>query len=240
MNVNYSNVRANRRIRAVLFDLDGTLIDSAVDFAKLKRESIRLLKDLGFDTGELSEKMKTYEIMAWIHRQIDEGKYAVPYTAVAERMYRIWDSIELESSDRAAAITGADLVLRTLRGRGILIGVATRGSRPYAVKVLRKVGLLPFVDVVVARGDTVNPKPHPDPLVHAMALLNVSREETVMVGDSQEDSECARLADVRFIGISNRSSDQASFQSLWNVSSIAELLGLLDKLDSGLISSIQS
>ncbi len=194
-------IRSPSQTRCIIFDLDGTLVHSAVDFTRLKSETIRLLGDLGLSIAGLSERMKTYQIMAKMEEQIKKGESCLPFEEISRQVTQLWDSCELERVAETTVAVGARKVLETLNERGFSIGIVTRGCHAYAVRALETTGLLQFVDLILGRDDTVNPKPDPEPLLYAMSILNVKRDEVVMVGDSVEDSECARLAGVRFIGV---------------------------------------
>ena len=189
------------RSRCVIFDLDGTLVRSTVDFTRLKLETIRLLKELGLPTMDLSEKMKTYEIMARVRKHVENRGTYLSYDEIARRVTQVWDSVELENVNKTTIIPGALPVLKTLRNRWFSIGIVTRGCHMYAVRALETTSLLAFVDLILGRDDTANPKPDPEPLLYAMSIFNAKPSEVVMVGDSAEDSECAKLAGVRFIGV---------------------------------------
>ncbi|MEM2921658.1 MAG: HAD family hydrolase, partial [Candidatus Bathyarchaeia archaeon] len=170
------------RSRLIVFDLDGTLVRSTVDFVKLKLETIRLLNDLGFQTKNLSEKMKTYEIMEWVRKKAECR--GLDYQQITSKIAEVWNSIELKEVDKTEAMPGANAVLSELRNRGFLIGVVTRGCHIYAVRALEAAGLLRYVNIVLGRDDTCNPKPDPEPLLCAMSMFNAKPSEVVMVGDS--------------------------------------------------------
>jgi len=189
------------RSRCVVFDLDGTLVRSTVDFIKLKLETIRLLNELGLLTTGLSEKMKTYEIMARVRKYVENHGASLSYDDILRRVTHIWDSVELENVNKTTVMPCAVQVLERLRNRQFSIGIITRGCHVYAVRALETTALLPYVDIILGRDDTTNPKPDPEPLLCMMTIFGAKPSEVVMVGDSVEDSECARLAGVRFIGV---------------------------------------
>jgi len=222
------------RINAVIFDLDGTLVRSAIDFMKLKRETIQLLGELGVETKGLSEKMKTYEIMTQVREQAGRSEWRLPYAIISEKVAQIWNRIELESIDKTTLVPGADSVLRQLKDQCKSIGVVTRGCHTYAASALAKTGLLSFVDVIVGRDDTANPKPDPEPLIHAMAVLHSKESEVLMVGDSAEDAECAQLAGIPFVGVLSGISDQATLVRSGAVRVLDSIPRLLDALDRDL------
>jgi HAD superfamily hydrolase (TIGR01549 family) len=230
--INEDSILDFSKMRAFMFDLDGTLIRSTVDFIKLKRETLNRLSELGIDTQELSEKMKTYEIMSRLKEREEQGRLVLPYSTIVVDIASIWDRIELENVDKTEKIAGAENVLGILKKRGIGVGVVTRGCRTYAMEALRITKLLHFVDIVLGRDDTDEAKPSPKPLLRAMTCLNVEASETVMVGDNIEDAICAGRAGVVFVGVLTGLSDREAFVKLGSVrvlESVRELPFLLEK-----------
>jgi len=214
------------KAKAFMFDLDGTLIKSAVNFTKLKRETLHHLTELGIDTEGLSEKMKTYEILTQLKERENQGRLKIPYTTISTEVAKIWNKIELETVGRTKKIPSADTTLRTLKNRKRAVGVITRGCRAYATEALRITQLLPYIDTIVGRDDTVEAKPDPEPLLRAMAALNVEPRETVMVGDTVEDATCAQRAGVPFIGVLTGLSDHKTLMRMGSIrvlESIGEL-----------------
>jgi len=220
------------KAKAFMFDLDGTLIRSAVDFVKLKRETIRHLSKLGIETEGLSERMRTYEIMARLRELEARGKLKLPYARVVAEVTSVWDKVELETVERTEKIPGVDDALRMLKSRKIGVGVITRGCRTYATEALRIAELLPFIDIIVGRDDVGEAKPSPEPLLRAMTALGVGPHETVMVGDTAEDAACARRAGVLFVGVLTGLSDRDSLTRMGSIrvlGSIRELPILLEE-----------
>lgn len=215
------------KIKAFIFDLDGILVKSAIDFLRLKQETLQHLRELCIETGDLSENMKSYEIMSHLRECEMQGRLELPYSLVLAEIASVWDRVELENVDRTEKILGADEALRLIRNRGGRVGVITRGCRTYAIEALRRTQLLSFIDTILGRDDTEEAKPSPKPLLLAMSILGVEAHETIMVGDTVEDAVCAQRAGVPFIGVSTRLSDQAAFMKLGNVmvlDSVRELL----------------
>ena len=219
------------KVKAFMFDLDGTLIQSAVDFVKLKRETIRRLSELQVPTDELSEKMKTYEIMAKVRQLTASGKLDLSYPEIVAETTLIWNRVELETVRNTERIPGAERALIQLRSKGMCIGVITRGCGDYAAKALRTTRLFSLVDIIIGRDDTVEAKPNPEPLLRAMSRLGVEAPETVMIGDSVDDAACAHKAGVAFIGVLTGLSDATALKRIGCIrvlKSVEDLTTLLE------------
>jgi phosphoglycolate phosphatase len=182
---------AGNRVTAVLFDLDGTLVDSGIDFGRMRQELLELASEweLAVPPG-----MRNGDILAI--RDDVCARAADPEEALSLAEARLV-AIEREALERSHPVPGAEALLGELRRRGVRIGIVTRNCREIAEDALRH-GL--FYDALVARADTPRVKPHPDHLLRAIAKLEVERSEAMMVGDGRMDVEAGRAAGLRTVG----------------------------------------
>src|SRR5437870_4565812 len=154
-------------IRGVVFDLDGTLVDSRLDFDAMRREM------------ELPSNEPILESLA----KLD--------AAHAARCHEILHRHELAGAERAVLLPGARELVAALHARGIRQAVATRNSRRITETTLLKLDL-PF-DLVLTRDDGPV-KPDPWPVQEAARRWTISTAEIVVVGDYRFDVECGRAA----------------------------------------------
>ena len=163
------------RLRAVLFDFDGTLTHpGALDFAAIKRA-------VGCPPDQF--------VLEWI-LALPPGETRDAATLALERF-------ELEAADASAPNEGAEDLVRWLRGHGVAVGVLTRNGLSAVERALRRFTALTVddFDVVVTRDDEhVAPKPAPDGVLHAAAAMGVAPEETLVVGDFLLDMRAGRAA----------------------------------------------
>jgi pyrophosphatase PpaX len=87
--------------------------------------------------------------------------------------------------------------IREIKAAGVQTGLVTSKNRYGAIKGLQLVGLEALMDVLVCADEVANPKPHPEPVEKAVALLGASPTTTVYVGDSIHDMHSGRAAGVR-------------------------------------------
>jgi HAD superfamily hydrolase (TIGR01509 family) len=159
-------------IRGVIFDLDGTLVDSRLDFEAMRREM------------ELPPELPILEALA---------KLPPPRAA---RCSEILHRHELAGAERATLLPGVGELLATLHARGIRQAIATRNSRRITQATLGKLGLA--IDLVLTRDDGPV-KPDPWPVQHACSQWNLAAAEVVMVGDFRFDVECGQNAGSRTV-----------------------------------------
>ena len=162
------------RLRAVLFDFDGTLtIPGALDFAAIKRE-------VGCPPKEL--------VLEWIE--------ALPAGSPRDDALAALERFELAGAATSAPNEGAEALVDDLHAFGLKVGVLTRNGRAAVERALAGFARLTTggFDVVLTRDDRVRPKPAPDGVVHAAGLMGVLPAETLVVGDYLLDMLAGRAA----------------------------------------------
>ncbi len=177
-------------LRAVLFDWDGTLLNSAEASYRCYQ---RLFDALGipFDRGRFAQ---TYS-PDW-YRTYRAVGLPEPQWAEADALW-----LEAFSQEASALVPGAREVLGTLRDRELGLGLVTSGERQRVDRELAALGLGDFFGAVVCADEAGSRKPHPAPLLRALDRLAVRTREAAYVGDSPEDVEMARAAGVFAVGI---------------------------------------
>lgn len=181
-----------RRFRAALFDLDGTLLDTAPDLATAAN---RMLAELGRATLE-EDGIRDYigkGVVNLVHRCLEASGGATE----PERQHalEVFERHYLAGiADRSRPYPGVVDGLLALESAGIALGCVTNKVGRFTEPLLERTGLRRFFGVVVS-GDTVErKKPHADPLLYAAGRLGAKPEETLMIGDSLNDVQSARAA----------------------------------------------
>jgi len=203
-----------RSITAVIFDLDGTLIRSNIEFVKMKNIIIAHFRSLGVDSEDFSSSRPTFEIVQRGIELLRKKRSEENISKVRRRINEIMTDVEMEQVDSVSAIAGVSETIKLLKERGIKIGILTRSCREYALKSLETTGLSKLVDFVAARDDVDKPKPDPDQVIMLAQKLNVKLEGTLMVGDHPIDALCAKNSNVRFIGVLTGSSEADAFKKI--------------------------
>jgi phosphoglycolate phosphatase len=185
-------------LKAILFDLDGTLVDSVRDL----RDAMNvLLAEEGLRQIDLDETKSMIGDGAakLVERAVSAmGGDLSRLPALVARFLQIY---EANASHHTESYPGVVETLAGLRGLGIPLAVVT--NKPYAatIDILEALGLRTYFDAVIG-GDTLpERKPHPAPIVAALNHLGVAPEAALMVGDNYHDVQAARAAGVRAFAV---------------------------------------
>lgn len=169
---------------ALLFDLDGTLIDSRALVTQASIEALRRGAGVTVPTEEI-EKTLSWTVT-------DRFSKFAPDRA--HDLVDLYSSLYRANIATARPFPGILDMLAALRARRVLCAVVTSRRRVTAEPALRAHGLLPFFQAVICEEDVAAPKPAPDPVRAASALLGVPPRDAVMIGDSVLDILSGRAA----------------------------------------------
>ncbi|MCO6048279.1 HAD family hydrolase [Mesorhizobium sp. RP14(2022)] len=232
------------KIKAVLFDKDGTLIDfqktwfavgDAMALAAAngdRAEADRLLEQGGYDFTAARFKPDSVfaagtnaEIVALWYPELSDAEQA-------ERAKAYDAFTAVEGAKRAVPLPGLEAAIRALHARGLRLGVATNDSEEGARLTLEALGLSPFFDAAYGYDSVPNPKPAPDPLYAFAKVVGCEPQEIAMVGDNNHDLVMAKAGGAGLaVGVLSGTGTREILSPLADVilDSVAELPDLLAK-----------
>ena len=180
-------------IECVLFDLDGTLIDTAADFTLVVNQLL----------AEHDKETLSHEI---IHLNVSNGARALVMNAFgieethndfADLLQRLLELYYQQlNSTTASLYPGLDDLLSQLEEQNIPWGIVTNKPEKYSVRLLEKLNLSSRCSVLVCPDHVSESKPHPEPIFLALEKLGVASDRTVYLGDHIRDIQAAKNADV--------------------------------------------
>ncbi|VEU83102.1 prolipoprotein diacylglyceryl transferase [Acholeplasma hippikon] len=183
--------------KAVLFDLDGTLLDTLALIKVNTRETFKkFLPNINLSDDELKAFFgpTLHESFSWYEK--DPKKIEQMVTFYRERNRINHHELGVKGFPHAYE------ALEALKNNGYLIGVVSSKKKEFVELGLEQNDLLKFVDVVVGSDDVNKHKPHPEPILKALEILNVTKENATYVGDHANDVLAAKACGMRAIGVS--------------------------------------
>ncbi len=207
-------------ITTVLFDLDGTLINSIDHIVDCWQHTVR--------TG-LGREISREEVLPTIGRSL-QGCFEEIAPGRSGELYAIYTSYERDRHDaNVQLIMGTREVLDTLDEQGYKLGVVTSKVLHVAMSGLQLFQLESYFDVFITQADTERHKPYPDPLLVACERLGVSPAEAVYVGDAHTDIEAGKAAGMLTVGVTWGAGGEAIREAKpdYILASMSELPGLL-------------
>ncbi|HYB11400.1 MAG TPA: phosphoglycolate phosphatase [Alphaproteobacteria bacterium] len=190
------------KFRAVVFDLDGTLIDSAPD---IHRALNRTLAEAGRGGVTLDEVKRM--IGDGAERLVERGFAATGKAVDGAALHQSYKRfLSYYEGPDAAGLTlpypGVPETLERLQRQGLRLGICTNKPERSTVDVLRQLDLEKYFLAVVTPEHAPAHKPHPAHLLAVLSRLGAAQTESVMVGDSANDVATARRAGVPVIAVS--------------------------------------
>ena len=179
--------------KIILFDLDGTLIDST--------EAILESFAVAFQTFD-DEVPEDEAIKAEIGHPLD-----AMFTTLGVDEAKVWDYVDAYKMHYRQIFCAKTTLLKDakkaveLAHKNATLGVVTTKTAKYSVELLEHMGLMDYFDVLIGREDVQNPKPNPEPIQKALAKLPSDTDGVWMVGDTCMDMLAASSAKVDSVGV---------------------------------------
>lgn len=171
-----------------IFDVDGTLIDSAPVYLPALGQA---LNDHGY-TPSPEQIQTAFGMTGW---------QGLAYCGVPENEFdavmHSWEQEAYRHLERVKVYDGIVDTLRALKEGGNKLGIATSRNRSQYTHGVKPLGLSEFFDAVVCSDDVADPKPAQDELFECLKRMGGNTEQAIFIGDSVYDMQCARSAGVK-------------------------------------------
>jgi len=184
-----SNTPPLASLRAVLFDLDGTLIETHIDFPAMTKAMLARAAEAKVPASVVEGRDILGLVDAAAADVTERGSDGVSFRRAA---YEDLEQQEVQGCAHPNLLPGTDTFLNHLRGMGIKIGIVTRNCRRVSEDLVARY-TLPH-DVLLSRDDVQRAKPNPEHLWEALRALGVPAGEAAMVGDHWMDIQAGQAA----------------------------------------------
>ena len=208
-------MRLDPGCRAVCFDMDGTLLDTKVDYSRMTELILNGLRGYGVPEELLDPKggykLNIDKAFTWMYENRDRETIQ----DASDSLAKVARDLEMERVDEARPFPGVPEMLEKLKEKGYRIGVLTRGCREYAETALGIAGVDGYIEAMVCRDDyaEADAKPNPIAMRHLAEALDVTAEQITYVGDHKMDWMCARDASSKFVAVTSGTFTKQNWES---------------------------
>lgn len=218
----------SKQLDAVLFDLDGTLLDTAPDFITtmqllLERHSKPAL------TANAVRQTVSHGSKALVKLGFGIDETEVEFEDLRQELLAIYLT---KLSEKTALFSGMDTVLEHLEQQQIPWGIVTNKPSLYADKILTDLKLNSRSSATICPDHVSKTKPHPEPMFLACKQINCLPENVIYVGDHRRDIEAGRNANMKTVAVNYGYIDPQDPASTWNadhtIDQPVELLAIIN------------
>jgi N-acetyl-D-muramate 6-phosphate phosphatase len=217
-----------RGVRAVLFDLDGTLIDSAPDLGAAA-DLMRTRRGLPSLALERYRSRAGSGARGMLKVAFDMDADHLHFDAFKEEFFRCYESC---LTQRTRPFPEVELLLERLQFHGLAWGIVTNKSQRFTQPLSRAMAVFRHASTLVSGDTTPHAKPHPAPLLEAARQLNLAPADCLYVGDDERDIVAGRAAGMATVaacyGYLGPDTPVQAWRADAEVSSPLELLKLLE------------
>lgn len=206
--------------KAVLFDIDGTLLDS-YDFVF---EGMKY--SLTFHGHPYPFKNKIQQAMG---KPLNEFYKVLFPDGNIESLAEKHREFQKDNFHLIQPFPKVNKILKELKEKGFLLAAISNRMRKSLIHSLEMNKILSFFDVILSAEDVANPKPHKEHVLAALKTLKVKQENAFMVGDTDEDIKAGQNAGVKTVGVTYGflGEDIKKYKPDYVIDSIEELLGII-------------
>ena len=184
------------KVKAVLLDFDGTIVDSMRVIHKVLNQTLR-----GYGLPEIEPNIlgeMAGQPLASILKKLTPEVSEDVVEGVREKFYRRYLEVSLKET---RPFPDTEKTLRYLNLKGFKVAVVTSTPRKPVLRELKRFNLKKYFDVLVTKEDVKNFKPSPEVVVKALARLGVENFEAVVVGDSPMDVKAGKAAGTKTVAV---------------------------------------
>jgi len=184
----------------IVFDVDGTLVDSAADIHSALNYGLSLAGCGGIDF-ESSRRLISLGLERSLESVLEQRGLRPAARELARLKAECAAYYDAHVVDETRLYPGVGETLEALRRAGAMLGICTNKRPEPTARILTALGVAGHFGVLIARGTLPESKPHPAPLLAAIRALGGSSASAAMVGDSAVDIDCARAAGVASVAV---------------------------------------
>jgi HAD superfamily hydrolase (TIGR01549 family) len=214
-------------IKAVVFDLDGTIATFNLDYKRVRAEARAFLLTEGLSPLILSENESIFEMLKKAELFLkNSDKPAEEFRRIRERVLAIAEKHEVKAAKETDLFPRVKETLSILRTMGLRIGLCTINCEKATNCILERFKIASLFDAIVPRNNVASVKPNVEHLEAVVDALNVRPCETIVVGDGLGDMKCAKKLGAIALGLVSDPSSKTKLMEAgadYLITEIAEL-----------------
>ena len=222
-------------VKAVIFDLDGTLASFNLDYKTVRAEVRGYLLNMGVPASVLSVNESVFEMLRKTEIFLkNSGKPQKVLEEIRNEALAIVEKYESEAALSTSLLPGVFETLKALKQKNLKIGLCTINGEKSTNYILKRFGIADFFDAVIPRDKVNNVKPDPAHLEAALNALSVAAKDAVVVGDSSVDMRSAKELKAIAVGLPTGVSTIEQLMSNganYIITSITDLPTLIEKIN---------
>jgi HAD superfamily hydrolase (TIGR01509 family) len=188
------------KVKAVVMDLDGTVVDFNLDYKASRAEIIQFLGEEGLPQSIFSLNDNLFEILNKVEIFLKNHQKEKEVEKVRGAIFSIAERYEMEAARTTSLIPGIREALKALRKMKLKLALFTVNGKNSVNHILRTFNLKRYFDAVITRDDVLKVKPNLVHLKAALDALGIKAKEAIVVGDSVWDMKSARALKVFAVG----------------------------------------
>jgi len=217
-------MQKRKRIKAIIWDLDGTLIYFNIDFLRARHEAIKILKKYGVPKPFLSVEFSILDNVAKSRDYFNtQGFSEKKIEKIVNEVDSVITKVEHEAAQKAIMVNGINQVLEYAKAKKLKQAIFTFNTRKNAEISLKTVNLTQFFELIVGRDNVKNLKPHPEHLTYICNILKINPSEALVIGDSSRDIEAAINVGAYSIALNTKKPNFYTGESMKKADKIIEL-----------------
>jgi HAD superfamily hydrolase (TIGR01549 family) len=201
-------------LKAIIFDLDGTLIKLTLPLKAMRRDTKKYFIKYGLPAhllenadGINSSTLKAKEYF------MSEGYSTQEWEMMQKSIDDMLSKLEIEAAHKTEAIDGVVETIKRIKALRIRTAILTNNAREAVSVILEYLPFSGLFEIIQTRHESPNPKPFPDGLINITQKLGVKLSEAVYVGDAIIDVVAAQRAGIEFWGVLTGSATKGDLQS---------------------------
>ncbi|MFX0082188.1 MAG: HAD family hydrolase [Candidatus Hodarchaeota archaeon] len=218
-------------IKAIIWDLDGTLIYFKIDYLRARHEAVKILKKYGVPKPFLSVEFSILDNVTKSREFFNtQGFSEKKIKKIVNEVDSAITKIEYKASQEAVMVKGIDQVLEYAKAKKLKQAIFTFNTRKNAESSLKTVNLTQYFELIVGRDNVNNLKPHPEHITYICNELKINPHEALVIGDSSRDIEAAINVGAYCIALNTKNPSFFKGESIEKADKIIELNEIPTKL----------